>query len=194
MCRASHDEVTEGCEHGRTGVGRTSGLVVVGMIGTARDGDPVGLGELDAPEVRRGRQEFEADALTFAGIVAQVDDAALLLFLSGRIRKRQNAAHLEGLVEIDKAAVSVDNDGLADGAEALGIAILAGHNDADTAEDSRAASFTLEGCGSRHAPMLRVEPGAVNAPRVPRLSTGALYEGTGGFLSGPCGDEAALLE
>jgi hypothetical protein len=30
-------------------------------------------------------------------------------------------------------------------------------------------------------PMLRVEPGGVNASRVARLSTGALYGGTGGF-------------
>lgn len=148
---------------------------------TSRDGDPVGLGELDAPEVWSGRQKFEAYTLAFAGIVAQVDDAALLFFLGGRIRDRQDAAHFERLIEIDESAMRVDDDGFADGAETLGVAILAGHNDADATKDSRTAAFTLEGCGSHHASMLRVDPGGVNAPRVARLSTGVLYGGTGGF-------------
>ena len=154
---------------------------MVGMIRASWNGHPVGLGELDAPEVRCGGEEFEANSLAFAGIVAQVDDAAFLLFLGGRIGERQDAAHLQGLVEIDESTVSVDDDGLAEGSEAFGIAILAGHNHADTAKDSRAAAFTLEGCGSHHGSMLRVDPGGVNASRVARLSTGVLYEGTGGF-------------
>src|SRR5271163_3358889 len=42
---------------------------------------PILRREFDAPEVRAGREEFNSHARAFVGRIAQVDHAALLLFL-----------------------------------------------------------------------------------------------------------------
>ena len=48
--------------------------------------------KFNAPKVRRGRQEFHADALSTIAGFPEENDAAFLLFLSGRIFKNEHFA------------------------------------------------------------------------------------------------------
>ena len=91
---------------------------------------------------RRG-EELDADALTFLTDFADIDDADFLLFLGGRAAEDEHGVVLDWLVEIEQAAVSVEDNGLASLAKLAAIGVFARDPDVDAQEDSRAAS----GCG-----------------------------------------------
>ena len=59
--------------------------ILAGVSATFWNDGPIGLGEFHAPEVRRRRQKLDAHALATAGILAEVDDAAFLVFLGKRV-------------------------------------------------------------------------------------------------------------
>ena len=75
--------------------------------------------------MRRGRQKFQSYPLPFVGSVAKVYHAALLFFVAGRIGHLQLRAHFHRFVQIEKAAVRVDHDGLASLAEFVPVAVHA---------------------------------------------------------------------
>ena len=133
----------------------------------------------------RGRGEkFNADALTFFTDFAEIDDADFLLFLGGGAAEDEHGAVLDRLIEIEQAAVGIDDDGLAGLAELAAIGILARDPDVNAQEDSRAAS----GCGVgefRHGETM-VGPGenGVNESGGGVCLRQNLYEGTGGEPSG----------
>ncbi len=62
--------------------------------------DPIGLGKFNAPEARRRGEKFDADAAALIAIVAEVDHAALQLFLSEGIGKHQHRTEFEILGQI----------------------------------------------------------------------------------------------
>ena len=71
------------------------------------------LRELDAPEMRAGAQEFNSHARALLGSVAQIDDAAFLLFLGRGIDEHDIRSELQFLIQIEQTAVGVDHDCLA---------------------------------------------------------------------------------
>lgn len=133
---------------------------------------PVLGSELDAPEVRGGGEEFDADASALFGGVAEVDDAALLLFLGDGIDEDEVGAHFEILVDIKKGAMGVDDDGLAVFVEFLATVIAAGDAHGYAGEDTRAAAKvgTRSGGIGRlcHKGIVRREVGRVNRAGRPK--------------------------
>src|ERR1700728_556579 len=115
---------------------------------------PILLREFDAPEMRAGAEKLYADTRATLGRVAEIDHAALLLFFRGGIDEHQIRAELELLVQIEQAAVRVDHDGLALGAELLAQNVLALRLHGDAREDAGAATFAA-GCGLNHHPLHR---------------------------------------
>ena len=63
--------------------------------------------------MRAGRKKFDADARAFFRCVAEVDDAAILFFFRARVDQHQFRAHFELGLQVKKAAVGIDDDGLA---------------------------------------------------------------------------------
>lgn len=95
--------------------------------------------EFDAPEVRSGGEEFDADARAFFAGVAQIDDAAFLILFGDRIGKDELGAHFERSLKIEQAAVGIDDDGFAVLAEIAALGIFAGRAHTDAREDTRTA-------------------------------------------------------
>lgn len=85
---------------------------------------PVRRGEIDAPKMRAGCEKLDADARAPLRCVADVDHAAFLLFFRHRIRQNKIFAEAERFVQIEQAAVCVDDDGLAVFAELAPLDIL----------------------------------------------------------------------
>lgn len=133
---------------------------------------PILLREFDAPEMRAGAQELDADACAFIGSVPQIDDAALLLFLGDGIDQDEVGAHFEILVDIKKGAMGVDDDGLAVFVEFLATVIAAGDAHGYAGEDARAAAKigTRSGGIGRlcHKGIVRREVGGVNRAGRPK--------------------------
>jgi hypothetical protein len=139
------------------------GSIPIGVGATGWDGGPIGLGEFHAPEVRRWRQEFDAYALALAGIVAEVNDAGFLFFLSEGIGDDELRVVVERLRENEQGAVRIDDDGLAGFAEAFAVAILACHDDAQAHENAGAAAVLRKcSCWGHLLTMLREACSFVN--------------------------------
>jgi hypothetical protein len=96
---------------------------------------PIGRHEVDTPEMRRGGEELDADALASFGGIAEKHDAAFLLFLGERIGENDHGVHVERLIEVDQAAVRIDDDRFAGFAEAAFIGILSRDDHAHPHED-----------------------------------------------------------
>ena len=94
------------------------------------------IGELNSPEMRRRRQKFKSYSLPLVGSVAKIHDAALLFFVAGRICHLQLRAHFHRFVQIEKAAVRVDYDGLASLAEFVAVAVQAANLYRNACEDA----------------------------------------------------------
>ena len=103
--------------------------------------DLLGRREFHAPKSRSRREEFDAHAAAFVGILSEINDAAFLLVLSRRIREDKHGSHLQILVEIEQTAVRADHDGFAGLAEAAAPLILADENYANAHEYARTAPF-----------------------------------------------------
>lgn len=99
-------------------------------------GGPILLGKFDAPEVRGGGEEFDADARAFFAGVAHINDAAFLPFLGEGIGEDNLGAQFEGSVKIEQAAVGVDDDGFAVLAETAPLGVFAGRAHMDAREDA----------------------------------------------------------
>lgn len=95
-----------------------------------------GIGELNSPEMRRGRQKFQAYSLPLVRSVAKIYHAALLFFVAGRIGHLQLSAHFHRFIQIEKAAVRVDHDGLASFSEFVPVAVHAADLYWDAREDA----------------------------------------------------------
>jgi hypothetical protein len=113
--------------------------LVDGAGGLARG--PVLRGKLDTPEMRTGGKELEADAGAFVGSVAQIDDAAVLLFFGNRVDEDDFGADSDRLLQVNKATVGVDDDRLCVFAEFAAVHILAASADGDARKDPGAAAF-----------------------------------------------------
>ncbi len=114
-------------------------LILLESVGG--DGELPGRREFHAPESRSRREEFDAHAAAFVGILSEIDDAAFLLVLSRRIPEDQHGSHLQILVEIEQTSVGADHDGFAGPAEAAAPLILADENDTNAHEYARTAPF-----------------------------------------------------
>src|SRR5579864_5842429 len=88
---------------------------------------PIGRHEIHAPEMRRGREEFDANALPFVGCVSQKHDAGFLLFLREWIGEDHYGIKGKRLVQINQAAVRADDDGFASLAEPADVGVLSRH-------------------------------------------------------------------
>jgi len=132
------------------------GSIPIGVGATRGDDGPIGLGEFHAPEVRGGRQEFDAHALAFAGILAEVNDAGFLFLLGEWIGYDELRVVIERLRQDEQGAVGVDNDRLAGFAKTPAVAILAGHDHAQAHKNARAAAVLRKcGCWGHLLTMLR---------------------------------------
>src|SRR5579862_1128543 len=125
---------------------------------------PIGLREFHTPEVRAGREEFDAHARPLVRGVADVDDPALLLFLGGRVDQDHLGAKLKRFLEIDEPAVRVDHDRLADLAELAAVGVLPGGADRQAGKDPRTPAFFAV-WGVRHHHQYRATRGGVSQLR-----------------------------
>ena len=105
---------------------------------------PIRRNEIHAPEMRRGREKFQANALTLFRGIAEKDDAAFLLFLRKWIGENNDAVHGERLVEIHQAAMGVDDDCLAGFAKPAVVGILSRNHHAHSHEDSCTTSNLVD--------------------------------------------------
>ena len=78
--------------------------------------------------------------MAFVGGIAEKHDAAFLLFLCERIGENDHGVHGERLIEVEQAAVRIDDDRLAGLSEAALVGILARSDHAHPHEDPRTAS------------------------------------------------------
>jgi hypothetical protein len=74
---------------------------------------PILWREFDAPEMRARREKFYPHAGTLLRSIAQVDHAALLLFLRDRVYEHHVRANLKLFLQVQKASVGVNHDRLA---------------------------------------------------------------------------------
>ena len=98
-----------------------------------------GFGELQSPEMWRGRQELHANALTAIARLAQEHNATFLLFLRRGILQYQHFAIVNLVFEQQQAAVGVNDDGFASLAEFLPVVVFAGSLYGHPPEDAGAA-------------------------------------------------------
>ena len=89
--------------------------------------------------MRRGREEFDADALAFVVRFAEKDDAGFLLLLREGIGENEDGVHGERLVQVHQAAVRIDHDRLAFRAKFAALEILPLGLHGDTREDAGTA-------------------------------------------------------
>jgi len=112
--------------------------------------------------MRRGREKFDADALTFFSSLAKKHDARFLLFLRKRIGDDQHGIHVQRLVQIHQSAMRVDDNGFASFAEAAAVGIFSGHHHAHAHEDASAAANFVKIRLGHDGYMLRQFEHAVN--------------------------------
>jgi len=74
---------------------------------------PILRREFDAPEVRAGREEFNSHARALFRSIAQVNHAALLLFLGDWVYEHHVRSNLKFFLQVQKATVGVNHDRLA---------------------------------------------------------------------------------
>jgi hypothetical protein len=98
-------------------------------------------GELDAPEMRSRGKEFDTDPRTLFGGVSEVDDAAFLLFFGDRIDEDHFGAQINVGVDVEQAAMGINDDGLAIFLEFPSSVILAGSANRNPREDAGAAAL-----------------------------------------------------
>ena len=117
-----------------------------------------GFGEFEAPKVGGRGEEFDADALAAIVGFTKIDDAAFLLFLRFRVGQHNHFAVIDFVLELEKAAVGVDDDGLANFLELASVVGAACRLHAHPVEDASAAARRLTedfrhrcmfGCGPR---------------------------------------------
>lgn len=103
------------------------------------------MGEFNAPEVGRRREEFDADALALFGIglIAEINDAAFLVFLREGVSDDEEGAHFDGLLSVEQSPMGIDYNRLAGFAEPPVQFAFAGHNHADAHENARTATIPL---------------------------------------------------
>jgi len=89
--------------------------------------------------MRAWAEKLDADARAFFGGVAQINDAAFLLFLCGGVDENEFGAEFERLIQIKQAAVSVDHDRLALRAEFPAFQVLPLCLHGDPCEDAGTA-------------------------------------------------------
>jgi hypothetical protein len=115
--------------------------LVDGLVRNLLRGRPIFLREFNSPEVRAGREEFDADASALVGGFADEDDPALLLFIRRGIIEHELRSDLERLLKVEEAAMGVDDDRLAVLAEFAAVGIAARGADGDAREDSRTTAL-----------------------------------------------------
>jgi hypothetical protein len=117
------------------------------LVDRARSGasGPILGREFDSPEVRTRRKKFDADAGAFFGRIAQVDDAAILFFFRGRIYEHQLPTNFELGLQVKKAAVGIDYDGLAGFLKFFSQQVSAGGANGNAGEDARTATLAAFG-------------------------------------------------
>lgn len=101
--------------------------------------------EVNAPEVRAGREEFDSDARSLVRGFADVDDAAFLLLLGRGVDQDDFRADFQLLLEVEQAALHVDYNGVAAFAEfaAFPVGSLGPHREAG--DQARAAALRVGG-------------------------------------------------
>ena len=112
--------------------------------------------------MRRGREEFDADALAFVGRFTEKDDTRFLLFLREGIGEDEHGIHGERLVQVHQAAVRVDHDGFAGLAKAPIVGILSRNNHTHPHEDPGTSANLVEIVLGHDETMLRHFDCAVN--------------------------------
>ncbi len=116
---------------------------------------PIRGDEIHTPEMRRGREKFDADALAFVGGFAEKHDARFLLFLREGIGEDEDGVHGQRLVQVHQAAVGVDHDRFAGLAEPAAVGILSGHHHAHPHENPGTASNLATSVLGHDTSMLR---------------------------------------
>lgn len=94
--------------------------------------------------MRCGGEKLEAYALAFVGGIAEKHDAAFLLFLCERIGENDHGIHGERLIEVEQAAVRIDDNRIAGLSEAALVGILARGDHAHPHEDPGTASYLVD--------------------------------------------------
>jgi hypothetical protein len=119
------------------------GLILGNRAGLS--GDPIGLLQFDAPEKGRRGNKFDAHALAFLGVVAEIDDSAFLLFLRSGIDEYEQRSYLQILLGVEQSAMGADHDRFAGMPKPPALLILARELHANSHELSGAAPFSFVG-------------------------------------------------
>jgi hypothetical protein len=101
---------------------------------------PILLCEFDTPKMRARGEKFDAHARAFFGCIAEIDHTAFLFFFGDGIDEHDFGAKRERFLQIEQAAVRVNDDGLAILAEFLTIAIFGHGAHRNSREDARTAA------------------------------------------------------
>jgi hypothetical protein len=130
-------------KHRGAGGCSTETLILLNRAGLS--GDPIGLLQFDAPEKGSWGNKFDAHALAFLGIVAEIDDSAFLLFLSSGIDEYEQRSYLQILLGVEQSAMGADHDRFAGMPKPPALLILARELHANSHELSGAAPFSFVG-------------------------------------------------
>lgn len=103
----------------------------------------IGFGKFQAPEVRSGRQKFQTYALASIGNISQINDSALLLFISDGIDDLHLSAEFHGFIQIDQATLGIYHDRLARLAEFVTLGIQAAYLHAHAPKYARTAALLV---------------------------------------------------
>ena len=123
--------------------GKMPALCETALLNLARrwPGRPVLRREFDSPEMGAGRGELDAYARALFRSVAQIDDAAFLLFFGDGINEHQIRPEDERFMQVEKTAVRVDHDGLAVFLEFAAFDVYSRGAHGDAREDARTAAL-----------------------------------------------------
>jgi hypothetical protein len=112
--------------------------------------------------MRRGCEKFDANALAFVRSIPDENDAGFLLFLRKGVGDNDDGIHVHRLIQVQQAAVGIDDDGFAGFAEAAIVRIFSGHNHTNAHEDAGAAAGVVHVILGHGKSMLRQSRRIVN--------------------------------
>jgi hypothetical protein len=102
------------------------------------------LAKVEAPEMGRGREEFQRDSLAFSGIiVSEVNDSTLLFFLREWIREDQHCANIEILPQVQQPAMRTYHDCVGRLTKASAVTVFPGGEHANAFKESCTAPLDL---------------------------------------------------
>jgi hypothetical protein len=121
---------------------------------------PILWREGDAPELRAGRREFEADFSFIAADRSEEDDGTFLFFRGAFVLQIDKAAAGQARLKKDQRAVGIDRERFGFFIKWLALRILTVKADGDLHEDALAAALGsgMSRCGGQDSSLFFLKP------------------------------------